>query len=302
MHYAVFLNRDSGALRGRDGGALTDEIRSALRTAGIRADIATVSGKHLAGRVADCLQEPARRPDAVVVGGGDGSVSGVARMLVGEDIALGVIPLGTFNLFARALQMPLDRVDAIQALARARPVAIDTMEVEGRTVLQHASIGLQPHVILLRERMPHGGRLGKMAHGLLAWTRVLRRLPVIDLKVETPQRHMHRRTAGVVISNDPLRRGWGETPVSDDLRQGRVAAYVTTSLRRRDMVRLSLAASAGTWRETGLVEEIVAPEIEVSCRKRRLLVSLDGELELLRPPLRFRSVPRSLTVLMPRED
>lgn len=298
LRYAVLLNRESGALLG-DGGALVDVVRAGLAAAG-EAGMEAVPGDRLAGRVKALVAADApERPDAVIIGGGDGSVSAAARALIGTDIALGVLPLGTFNLFARALGMPLEPEAAIAALTNGRPRRVDTMEINGRTVLQHLSIGLQPRVILLRQEMPHATRLGKLARGLAAWLRVVRRPPRFEIAVRVDGETLRRRTSGLVVSNDPMRAGLGAAPVSADLEEGRVAVYVSAAASRAQLVRLSVAASLGLWQETGLVEELVATEIEIGADKPQLLVSVDGELERFETPLRCRSWPGSLAVLLP---
>lgn len=298
MRYTVLINRKSGIARGRGPSDLAREVARAFEESGAAADIALVDGARLGERL-ERLRSAAPPPEAVIIGGGDGSVSTAARLLVGSPVALGVLPLGTFNLFARAINVPLELAEAVRALLAAEPTAVDTLDVNGRTVLQHASIGLQPQVILLREREPASTRLGKVIGGALAWLRVVRRPPILDLTLRVDGRTLERRTVGVLLSNDPLRHGFGALPVSRDLKQGQLAVYVSKAATRGELVRLSAAVSLGLWRETGLVEEIVAREVEIATRRGRLLMSLDGELVRLATPLSCRSVPASLKVLVP---
>src|SRR5262245_55380850 len=56
--------------------------------------------------------------DVIVAGGGDGTISTVANQLVGTDVSLGVLPLGTLNHFAKDLGIPLDLSGAIEAICR----------------------------------------------------------------------------------------------------------------------------------------------------------------------------------------
>ncbi|HEX8869160.1 MAG TPA: diacylglycerol kinase family protein, partial [Lentzea sp.] len=53
------------------------------------------------------------RPDLLVAGGGDGTLSLASRYLAYRDIALGVLPMGTTNNFARTLGIPLDVAGAV---------------------------------------------------------------------------------------------------------------------------------------------------------------------------------------------
>lgn len=298
MRVSVLLNRHSGTLRGMDSAALVERIGEAFREAGGEAQVELVAGRDLMGRLR-AVRDASPAPDAIVIGGGDGSVSSTARELLHSDIALGVLPLGTFNLFARAIDMPLDPFEAVDVLAAAKPMTVDTMEVNGRTVLQHASIGLQPRVILLREEQRYANRVEKLAHGLRAWIKAIRRPPRLELKTISEQGEAVLETPALLISNNAIREGLGKAPVSADLHQSRIAVYACTSSRRGDLVKVTVAAAFGLWRETGLIEEMIAREVVISTRRPHLLMSIDGELQRLDTPLRCRSVPRSLNVLLP---
>ncbi len=78
------------------------------------------------GALPDALGEAlALRPDLLVVGGGDGTVTTAAAMLAHRDVALGVLPLGTTNNVARSLGLPLTVRGAVRALAAARVAEVD---------------------------------------------------------------------------------------------------------------------------------------------------------------------------------
>lgn len=65
-----------------------------------------------------CAQEALERgADVVVAAGGDGTVRTVASALAGTNHAFGIIPIGTANLFARNMNIPLNDVDAALQVA-----------------------------------------------------------------------------------------------------------------------------------------------------------------------------------------
>ena len=72
----------------------------------------------------------------VIAGGGDGTVSAVASRLAITDVALGVLPLGTLNHFAKDLGIPLELDAAIDVVAHGREVRVDVGEVNGHAVHQ----------------------------------------------------------------------------------------------------------------------------------------------------------------------
>lgn len=84
--------------------------------------------------------------DAVVAVGGDGSVNEVGKALIGTDVALGIIPLGSGNGFARHLNIPLQEKAALQTINRFRTQVIDTATVNGIPFLATAGLGFDAQV------------------------------------------------------------------------------------------------------------------------------------------------------------
>src|SRR4051794_3013492 len=99
---AVALLNPGGGTLSR-GTAAPAQVASALRRAGISADVRSVRGRLLSAATRHALAEGA---ELIIAGGGDGTVSAVAGALAGSAAMLGVLPLGTFNHFARDLGMP----------------------------------------------------------------------------------------------------------------------------------------------------------------------------------------------------
>jgi diacylglycerol kinase family enzyme len=93
-------------------------------------------------------------PDArVVVAGGDGTVGHVARAIAGTEVALGVIGLGTFNNFARALGVPEDLEAAIEVARGGAPRPVTVGRVNGRIFLEAAAVGIFGEAIELGQSL-----------------------------------------------------------------------------------------------------------------------------------------------------
>lgn len=100
---------------------------------------------------------------AVIAAGGDGTASLVASALVGTDVALGLLPLGTSNSVAEALGLPGDLAGAARAILAGATRRIDTARVNGRAMLLTASVGVYADTI------GDTGREEKNRWGLLAY-------------------------------------------------------------------------------------------------------------------------------------
>ncbi|MFC7552672.1 diacylglycerol kinase family protein [Pseudoroseomonas wenyumeiae] len=114
MRAALLLNPRAGTLLARP--ELLAEIPAALRAAGLEVlEIGEDAGPDLEARLEAAL---ALRPEVVVVGGGDGSIRTAAARLAGGPVALAILPLGTLNLLARDMGVPLEPGKPPPPLAR----------------------------------------------------------------------------------------------------------------------------------------------------------------------------------------
>jgi diacylglycerol kinase (ATP) len=118
------------------------EIRDAFTSAGWEVLSAPLDGS-TAVEIIEGVREPF---DVAVIGGGDGTIMASLGAFVGRPIPLGIIPLGTFNDLARALEIPLRPAAAVEAIVSGRRRAIDVGCVNGHYFLTEASIGISTHI------------------------------------------------------------------------------------------------------------------------------------------------------------
>ena len=149
----------------RKGEALFQQAREKLEAAGVR--LIAAHAVRDPERLQDAVREAAGSgAPMVIVGGGDGSLSGTVDELVGKDCVFGVLPLGTANSFARTLGIPLDLDGAVQAIAQGRRRRIDLGMIDHDYFVNAASLGLSP---MIGKTVPHKLKryLGRV--GYLIW-------------------------------------------------------------------------------------------------------------------------------------
>jgi diacylglycerol kinase (ATP) len=122
--------------------------------------------------------------DLVVVGGGDGTVSCAVDEVVGRDVVLGVLPLGTANDFARTLQIPFEVAAACDTIANGKVVDVDLGLVDDNYFVNVASVGLSVGVTqALTPQLKK--RLGPLAYPV-ATLRAYRRHQPFSVRLEFP--------------------------------------------------------------------------------------------------------------------
>lgn len=92
----------------------------------------------------------------VAVAGGDGTVEAVARALVGSEIPLGIIPVGTYNNFALSAGIPADPVEACRIIAAGKIRPVDVGLVNGRPFFEVVGVGLDAALFPAGEEIKSG--------------------------------------------------------------------------------------------------------------------------------------------------
>jgi diacylglycerol kinase family enzyme len=273
-----------------------DAVRAALAGVGVPSEIEALEGRRLTDRARALVRE---RAPMVVAAGGDGTVNAVAHALVGSGTALGVLPLGTLNHFAKDLGLPVELSAAAAVLARGRVAAIDVGAVNGRCFINNSSIGLYPTLVEDRERQRRElGRRKYVAMAVAIW-RALKRLPLLWVRLEAAGRHLSQIVPFVFVGNNEYAFTVVPMGTRERLDRGRLWLYVPSARGRRELFRIFLFALFHRSRETRHLHGL--PVIEATVRLRRGLtpVGIDGEIVRLRPPLRYRVLRGALKVVVP---
>ena len=241
------------------------------------------------------IEEAAGEVDAVVVGGGDGSVNSVLTALLRTGLPLGVLPLGTANDFARTLGLPVDVGSAVRVIVEGASRRVDVGRVNGQPFLNVASLGLSSD---LAERLTMAGkrRWGRLSYAAAAMA-VLAQARPFRAVIVAEGRGVRVRSYQIAVGNG--RYYGGGLPVRHDasIADGRLDLY---SLEFTAVWRLLLAGLAfrrgrqGAWRE---VRDLRCTRFQVSTRRPRP-VNLDGEL-LTSTPAHFDLLPQALAVFAP---
>jgi diacylglycerol kinase (ATP) len=137
------------------------------------------------------------KPTKVVAVGGDGTISLVAREIIGKDVALGIIPAGSANGMARELGIPLMPNEALEIVANGTVRNADVIEVNKHICMHLSDIGLNAQLIKHFEEGKIRGKLGYATKVIKTlWTK-----STMSLKVNIRGKEVNMKALMVVLAN-----------------------------------------------------------------------------------------------------
>jgi diacylglycerol kinase family enzyme len=251
----------------------------------------------------ECLTETARRAlaegfDVIAAAGGDGTVNALAGVLVDSGVAMGILPMGTLNHFARDLGLPLDLERAAGAIVRGTPRPVDVGEVNGRAFVNNISIGLYPHVVRHRDRQMERLGRGKWLAMLFAFVSVLRRYPTVSVRIALGNGVHQQTTPFLFVSNGRYETDLFQLGRRQGIDAGELCLYLTRHSGRWALVRLALRALFGLLEQEKDFNLVSVRELWIETHKQSLRAAMDGEVVTLVPPLYFRIRPGALRVMV----
>jgi diacylglycerol kinase family enzyme len=299
----VILNVAGGSVARLGQAETAAQISAAFAANGLAAEVIPALGRAIARIVrehigpANAPRIPA--PAVVVAAGGDGTVCAVAQVLAGGTGMPRALPLGTLNHFARDLGLPPDIREAVAVIAAGRLATVDAAEVNGRVFVNNSSIGLYPNMVRDRDRQLRQSRRAKWLAMALALLRVLRRPMARRLIIECGGRVERQRTPFAFIGNNVYDTTLPTLGRRATLSAGELCLFVAKPRSHLAAVGLMLRLALGRADQARDFESSIAKALEIDSRHRRLTIALDGEVLRLRTPLRYRSRPGALRVLVP---
>lgn len=238
----------------------------------------------------------AAKPDLLILGGGDGTISGLVDLMVGHDVMLGVLPLGTANSFARSLGIPLTIEGAVEVIRTGRPRRIDLGMIDNDYYANCAAMGISPKIA---ETVPHGLKRVAGRLGYLGWAayQFLRFRP-FTLIVEQNGERERLRVVEVRISNGPY-HGGTELVDAAAVDSGEIVVQaVCGHVKRRLIVNWAASILRSDYRKEK-VRDFRGREIKLTTIPP-LPISIDGEV-LARTPVTARIAPGIIEVIAPAE-
>ncbi len=236
----------------------------------------------------------------IVAAGGDGTASAVASALTDGAVPLGILPVGTANLLARELGIPMELADACRLLARGgRLRAVDAMQVGDTAYISHVSIGVYSSIA--EKTSPAAKRLFRQLAYLWNALPALLGRRSWRFEIITDGQRQRVRASSIMIANvgtfgaADLR--WGPNIQPDD---GRIDICIIKARSIKHYLSLAWHMLTRRHKQSRLARYLSATRtIKVHSRKRRLPVRGDGEI-VGHGGVSIRILPGAVKILVPK--
>ena len=297
MRVTAVINRSGGTV-GNGEAELAESLARAFADVGVEAKIILAAPDALQAAFESAADEAGL--DALIAGGGDGTVSLAAAVAVEAGLTLGLLPLGTLNHLARDAGIPNGRDAAVAVIAAGHAEAIDVAEVNGHIFVNNSSVGLYPLMVrqreALRKRLGHSKRLAM----LVASVRALRHFSRHRLTIRIAGREQPIETPLLFVGNNLYQTSLLALGRRLGLQDGELCLYAVLARSRLQFLGLALRGLIGRLdQQRDFISLTAVHEAEIHSRRAALSVSADGETLHLAPPLHYRVRPKALRLLMP---
>ncbi|QDC11439.1 hypothetical protein FHY55_20365 [Oceanicola sp. D3] len=253
-------------------------------------------GDDLTGLVDKALADGAK---TIVAAGGDGTAMAMAQSLLGKPAALAVLPLGTFNFFARGLGLPEDPEEAARAILGGHRHDISVGMVGERVFLNNASLGVYPAILKERETVyKRWGRRRIMAHWSVLKTFLRFQRPMkMRLTADGKPHDVRAPLLFVARSAYQLERFGlaGQEAIADD----EFAVLIGRATSRAKLFKITWRLITGTMQEGRDYDMLKARDLTVETARPRSLVAFDGEKSTEKSPFHFTMADEPLTIILP---
>ena len=289
MRVAVVAHRD------KLDASNDQRLRSALGEAGLTATSWTLvnKGKHAADVVTEAVDDGA---EVVIVGGGDGTVRAGAGALVHRQAALAVLPVGTANLFAGALELPTEPADVV-ALDQQRPAAHDRHRpCNGEPFIVMAGTGFD--AAMVDEADSSKERLGMIAYLRAGFHEARTRKPFDAQVVVDGNAVFSGEATSVIVGNVGTLKGGVVAFPGAAVDDGLLDIGIVTAEGMRQWASLMVATVRKRQRESPHAQLSRGREIGVALDGKHRF-QLDGGAKGTAKRLQIEVIPASLTVCAP---
>lgn len=298
MIYDILINMNSGSLEGQTPETLTSLLHAKLGPKLRHAYCAT--GAQIGENLKTILSD---KPDALIIGGGDGTISLCAHECVTHGLPFGILPLGTMNLLARDLSIPLDLDECLDGYAASpRHAQIDAASVNGQHFFCNSIIGVVPEASVEREQLRKAASLHNWHSFVETIVGSMQDEDVKNLYIRMRNLRRPVKAKSIIVANNAYThkiKSPGDRLARENLTAGRMTIYTAAPSGFYQSLRLFVRLLSGQWQKDPSVKSFHRKEMIIEAPDDKLLVAVDGEPTEMKTPLKFKIHPLGAKIIKP---
>jgi len=249
------------------------------------------------GAVADAKRDSGM----IVAAGGDGTINTVAGVVAGTNLPFAVIPMGTFNFFARNLGIPLEAGAATQALLEGYTRPLHIGRVNGKIFLINSSVGLYRRLQEEREQFKQRFGRNKLVAVISGLMTLLHHHRTYEVQMELDGKPQTVRTPMLFFGMNALQLEKLEVSAASCTEQGLFAVLVLRPMSRWKLLSFAVRGVLQGLSEAPNMHTHCASKVTVHYRRARTMkVAIDGESMRCTLPLHYEVMRNALNVVVPR--
>jgi YegS/Rv2252/BmrU family lipid kinase len=293
MKALVLLNSNA-----RRSGNVLEVVQQDLSEAGIEAEIVRTDTEDEALKALQGItgNDNSGDIDAIIVGGGDGTLNALLPGLLDADKPLGILPLGTANDFAASLELPDDVTGAVGVIAAGLTLDVDVAYANGAPFLNTVNIGLGERIAA-----EHHGffktLFGKLAYPFHWWRAWRNNDPFAATVVADDGHPVRFKAEQVSVSNSESFGGGLRLDDSNAVDSGKLAVAGLRPKGFLSWIRLTLKLATGRLRDSDAAGTMSVRNVRIETQPERRYTA-DGE-DAGRTPVEISVRKRTLTVFVP---
>ncbi|MBC2608057.1 diacylglycerol/lipid kinase family protein [Pelagicoccus albus] len=295
----VVVNKESGTVCDLWDDHFEAELLERLKANGWEPGLKLVKGEEIEETV---VAAKSRKIGGLIAGGGDGTTNSIARLMLGSDIPMGILPFGTLNLAARDLGSPLEPLDAVASLYPGRTREIDALELGDRLCLCMAILGVYPELLNKSEEF-HGRNWWRKFTKLGSdFFKAFLSSPKMELSLGMDGTKAERvKSRMLIVVPGHFQDDFGIIPKRESLEGGKCTLLVSKHSSAWSLFRMIGNFLLGRSAQDPDLEVKSAATLSINAlRRKKVLLAIDGELAKFKVPLKLDLKKRALLVLDPK--
>jgi diacylglycerol kinase (ATP) len=235
------------------------------------------------------------KPDKVVAGGGDGTIQLVARNLIGKDIPIQLLPLGSANGLATSLNIPTKDEELAQYIfAELKPMPLDMLRINDIHICVHlADIGINAKIVKGYNEAGDSGMLGYAKH----LAQAVKDTPLLHYTIKTEQASIKQHGYMLAFANANM-YGTGIKITEGTVHDGKFEIRNIPELSWTDAIKAGLT-KFNIHIDNHMFEDVISCENAEIFIDQMIDFQIDGEYIGELDYLKIEMLPSAITILIP---